>query len=571
MIKALSISLLIVFSFLELSAQRNKDKSEELSYPDKKRFEQNYFNGLREKTIGNYELAADYFSKALDINMHSDEVFYELAIVNEELGKLDLALEFIREAKTINSKNEWYLILEADIYEGRNEYAKAAKVYEELTKSDPDKIEYFFDFAAMLLYTNKLQDAVDVYNLIEDKIGLNEDISIQKQKIYVKLDKVDKAINEAKRLVEAFPMEVRYLAMLGELYDANERKKDAQKVYEQILEIDPDYAYARLTLADYYKEAGELEKSFEEIRLAFASQGLDIDNKVRILLAYMSLLDQQQYRENALLLGKILIETHPNEAKANSIYGDVLYECGQVNEARNQYLEAVDKDNSRFIIWQRIVEIDAEIDNIENLIMDSEKALEFYPNQGILYFYSGYANIRARKYDEAISVLNSGLSVAGNNEGLKSGIYAQLGEAYHNLRKFVESDQAFENTLKLNPNDANTLNNYAYYLSLRNEKLKRAKEMSMKSNTLVPNNGSYQDTYGWILYQLKDFEGAKEWLLKAIKNGGSSSATVLEHYGDVLYQLGKVDEAFDYWIKAKENGEGTDSLVRKIADKKLYE
>lgn len=85
-----------------------------------------------------------------------------------------------------------------------------------------------------------------------------------------------------------------------------------------------------------------------------------------------------------------------------------------------------------------------------------------------------------------------------------------------------------------------------------------------------PNNSTYLDTYGWILYKMKDFENAKKYLEKAVA-ADSGSGVILEHYGDVLYQLGEKEKALENWIKAKEKGDTSQFLDRKIADKKLYE
>ena len=95
--------------------------------------------------------------------------------------------------------------------------------------------------------------------------------------------------------------------------------------------------------------------------------------------------------------------------------------------------------------------------------------------------------------------------------------------------------------------------------------------MSLKCNIIEENNGTYQDTYAWILYQNKEYVKAKEWILKALNNGGDKSAIIVEHYGDILYQKGDIEEAIIQWNKAKKIGQGSDFLENKIKDKKLYE
>jgi Tfp pilus assembly protein PilF len=154
---------------------------------------------------------------------------------------------------------------------------------------------------------------------------------------------------------------------------------------------------------------------------------------------------------------------------------------------------------------------------------------------------------------------------------LLSQFFSTLGEAYYRIKKYTESDNAFENALRKNPNDATTLNNYSYYLSERGDKLEKAAEMSAKSNNLQPGQPSYLDTYGWILYKQKKYTEAKEWLKKALDSGGGGNSTILEHYGDVLFQLGEIENAIAYWKKAEENGGASEKLKKKIADKNIYE
>jgi len=115
------------------------------------------------------------------------------------------------------------------------------------------------------------------------------------------------------------------------------------------------------------------------------------------------------------------------------------------------------------------------------------------------------------------------------------------------------------------------MNNWAYYLSLRNENLDKAEKMGRKANQLVKDNSSYEDTYAWVLYKQKQYEEAKKWIEKALEHGGEKNGVILEHYGDLFFQLGQTEKAFEYWKKAKAAGKHSDLLDKKIADKKMYE
>ena len=146
-----------------------------------------------------------------------------------------------------------------------------------------------------------------------------------------------------------------------------------------------------------------------------------------------------------------------------------------------------------------------------------------------------------------------------------------MGDAHHSLKNNVESDKNYDNALRIDPNNVIVLNNYSYYLSLRNEDLEKAKRMSAKSNNLAPNQASFQDTFAWILFQLKEYEEADVWITKAINNSAQPSGVILEHKGDILFHIGQIEEALKYWEKAKIVGGASEQINKKITDKRYHD
>jgi len=120
------------------------------------------------------------------------------------------------------------------------------------------------------------------------------------------------------------------------------------------------------------------------------------------------------------------------------------------------------------------------------------------------------------------------------------------------------------------PRNTLVLNNYSYFLALRDEKLDKAKEMAKLANEIEPGVSSYEDTYAWLLYQTGDFTTAKTWIEKALASGGSESAVVVDHYGDILYRLKDIEGAVVQWQKAKGLGLQSEVIDRKIQDRKVY-
>ena len=120
----------------------------------------------------------------------------------------------------------------------------------------------------------------------------------------------------------------------------------------------------------------------------------------------------------------------------------------------------------------------------------------------------------------------------------------------------------------MSPDNALSLKNYAYFLSLRGKDLEKAENLSKRSLIFDPKNAASLDTYGWILYMKGDYTNAKIQIEKSLE-GNSESAEVVEHYGDVLFKLGDKQNAVLQWKKAQTLGGNSDALKKKIQSNTL--
>src|SRR5574344_419197 len=141
-------------------------------------------------------------------------------------------------------------------------------------------------------------------------------------------------------------------------------------------------------------------------------------------------------------------------------------------------------------------------------------------------------------------------------------------EAYNELEEHHKSDSVYELILSKDPNNLNALNNYSYYLSLREEKLDRALELSEKLMGLQKDQPIYFDTYAWVLFKSKNYDDALFMIDRAISLDPNQSI-YYNHKGDILFRLNKIDDAVNMWIKARELGDNSELLNNKINFKKL--
>lgn len=563
-------------SFAQWKSYYPEGKSSKQEKPNneksKKIFDSHLFNALKAKALENYEESLDEFRKCIEINKKNAIPFYESAVINAEKGNYITALEQIKQATTLKPDNRWYLLLYAEILFAKNDFLGAAIQYKQLINMEPGNEELYFKLADTYIYANKLRKAIRVYDDLEQYKTPNKRLSIQKHKLYRELKDMQGAINELTSILKVFPNEVDIMEMLAELYLLDDKKEKAFDVFKILSQISPNNGRNHLRLAEYYRENGESKKSYKELTKAFKSSELNIDTKVRILISYYELIGiSEDMKNQAYELAKMLIDTHPNNLKAIAVFGDILYTDGQYQKAKEQYLTILEKDKSKSQIWGQVLFIQAEQQDFEGMMKTSKNALEYFPAKPVFYYFNGISNNRFEKYEEAINAFSTGIEFIVENRDLLFEFYSLLAETYHKTNQHMLSDKYYEKALEIDSNSLLILNNYAYYLSLREVNLEKAREMSYRCNKIESKNATYQDTYAWILYKLKEYKESKEWIVKALSNGGEESPVILEHYGDILYKLGKIKEATKQWNKAKEIGGSSRFLFQKIEQGKLYE
>lgn len=523
------------------------------------------------KLIEDFPAAVAKYNEILDVDKKNDNAYYQLAALHFATNKLNDAEFEAEQAIKINAENKWYWELLAKI-QMKSENTKAAiKTYESLIQKYPLDADNYFDLAYLYLQSNQPQNAIKTYDQFEKNFGVEESVILQKERIYLKLNQFDKAVGEVQKLVDAYPDDVQYLGMMAELYALNGKKEKAVVYYEKILKIEPENAQALLAVADMDAAKGDTTARLESMRKIFANPNLNIDAKVRMLYPYIQYYDLRKDKiTEAQDLANILATTHPDESKAFAIKGDVYYIDKKDSLALPAYLKAIELRKDVFPVWQQVLSIYSSKSAWTELKNVSTEALEYFPNQAIIYFFKGNAENQLKDYEKALKSYAKGEKMSGENNFLRAQFFANMGDIYQTLKNHEASDSAYENALKYNPDNAYALNNYSYYLSLRKQNLIKAKQMSAYSNKLDPDNGSFEDTYAWILFELGEYKEAKIWQEKALKSD-KTNATLLEHYGDILIKLGDEDSAIEQWKKAREAGSDSKVIDQKIATKSYIE
>lgn len=534
------------------------------------RFAGMYVDGCSARMKGNLEEAKKLFSECKRINPSNNAVKYELATIYKLLGVNDQALLNAKACAQAEPKNEWYQLLLIDCYNVLKQYSQSVKIREALVKNFPAKSEFREDLAIEYAIVGQYDKAYKIYEDLERVFGINEQITLNKTRLLKSQKKYKEAEQELLRLSASNLQETKYYSYLADFYIEQNNMTRAKMMYDKIISIEPNNPVVNLALHDYYSTQGKTTEAFECLKKAFENPDLDIITKSTIANSFYDRIDGKEgnyYRENGMILAKILVQLHPQTSEANAIYAKFLLLEKKIKEAAEYYYKAAIIEKGNLSVWNDLLHTYNTLGRYDSLERISSMGMEHFPSSADMYFFNGFANIQLKNYKKAAQSLKDGLEFVDNKLRMLD-FYVNLGDAYNYNKEYEKSDKAFDDALKIDSDNTFALNQYAYYLVLRKENLDKAEKLSKKANELLPGDRNYMDTYGLILFQQNKFKEAEPWLAGAAKLA-PKNANILEHYGDVLFKLNKTNEALKFWENAKLAGGNSEALLKKIKDKKL--
>src|SRR5690554_6857675 len=479
-------------SFAKKKSRKKKDTTiasiEKKSRKDSLKEEAAFIDAMQSKLLGNYNEAALKFNAIVKENPLNHEAHFQLAQIHYQLGELDLAHSANEKAIEINPNYEWHYLLLGQIKAENGKIDEAADAYQKLVEISPNDIDLYFDWAMLLSEADKPKEAIEVYNLIEERTGPNEETLVQKLPLYQKTNQLNQAINDIQLLIKEDPNQYRYYGYLGDIYDAQEQYDKAIEAYLKILEINPGNVLSYYTLAEAYAKKEDTDNQRKILSEAMNSIDIDLEDKVRIILPVIQqqLSKEQSLDDNNLILDlfQILKDNYPDHPEVIGLISETYQALGETEKALGYLKEnALSADPNQELYIQFLFML-SENEHLDDLYYYAQKGEKQFSEDPIFDFFSALSAFLNKDYEASKAAYENGLKKDFNNEALRLQMLVGLGDVSGELKAYDIADEAYEQALEINPNNATALNNYAYYLSVRNIELSRAERMSKKSNLL---------------------------------------------------------------------------------------
>jgi tetratricopeptide (TPR) repeat protein len=500
------------------------------------------------KLLGDYDKALELYSAFLLKFPGSATAAYNMGSIYFIQGYYMQAYDYALKATQFDKTNVTFGLFYIDCCFQTQHISNAFDMYDRLLLLQPLNADLWMEYANLLFQTKKYSESLQVIQKFERKNDLPEDMVLLKNRDFYLLNLPDSIEITLHKLIALQPQSLQYKGLLAEFYMSQNNFEAADSVYKSLINKGNVNGYLYLSMSNFER----LRKNYHQALVYYFKAVDDTSIDVQKKTDFLTMLQQENPPQDSIYLLTLdyLIKVYPENTDILKRKARFFITNSESELALLYLKKVVELKPADIGSWMIVFETEYRLGLYELMYNDANKALEYYPNQAEIYFYAGIGALRSEKLIESISLLKTSAAYAYDNKELLLQIDSYLGEAYHFNKDYGLSDLYYTRALQLDSMNLVILNNYAYYLSERNDKLDLALSYITICVQHEPTNYIYLDTKAWILYHQNEYSKALIAIEKAVANGGNDDADILQHYGDILLKLGKNEKAKENWKKA---------------------
>lgn len=543
----------------------------QLTPEQQRKYDYYYLEACRLKLKKDYDASMELIEHCLDINPCAPTALYEQTQYYLYLKQVDRAVASLEKAVRYAPDNYWYSQALSNLYMQQDSVAKAADFLEQMSLRFSDKLDPLYSLLDIYNRQENYPQVITTLDRIEDRIGKNEQITMEKFRIYLQMGDNKRAFREIESLVAEYPKDYRYQVVLGDAFLQNGKEKQAYDIYQKVLAEEPDNVMALYSLASYYEQTGQKELYEQQLDTLLLNKKVEEATKLTVM-RQLIVENEQQGGDSCRIISLFdrIMEQEPDDPQLPLLYAQYLVSKNMTTQAVPVLRKVLELDPTNTAARMTLLGEAVKKEDYADVTKLCEGGVEANPDRLEFYYYLAISYNQAERTDDVLDICRRALKQVTPQSNLQvvSDFYAIIGDACYSKGNPAEAFAAYDSSLVYYPDNMGVLNNYAYYLSLERQQLDKAEEMSFRTIKAEPANATYLDTYAWILFEKGNYAEARIYIEEAMKNEGGDSAGIIEHGGDICYMVGDVDRALELWKLAKEKGINTKTLDEKIKQKK---
>ena len=546
-----------------------------------------YADFIGQEVREDFDSAYVILKKCYEIDPEAAELNYQMALYQRMYSEEDttrtereVMLDLIVKLKKAYDKepdNKKYVQTLLNAYAQVGDTTMVQPLLERMVELDRDNEQYIT--ILMRLYDSKgLYDKeLKLLDHLETLTGWNPQVDMARAEIYKDYYGEKKALKYVQGLIKKSPDQSIYHLYLAQYFSEKENFKKALPYYDKALALDPSDGATRYSYIECLEKMGK-DAEARQMKLDIVNDPKAASELKKQIVR--DLLEEFETEENGTekmmqMLRKALEQPQEN-GDMMSLYVQYMaiqdYSADSIAKAVEDVL-AIEPTNEE--AYMTLLGYYGERDEKEKVIDICSRAIANGVDKLEIYFYQAAYNYQVGRQDEALRLLEKavGNRKFANNPKMYADCYEMIGDIYHGMDSLQRAFDAYEECLRWNPDNYGALNNYAYFLAIEDKDLEKAERMSRKTVMAEPKNGTYLDTYAWVLFKLGRYQEAADYINRTISQTGGVSEVEYEHAGDIYYMLKEKEAALAYWelarMRAAATGKDTTELDRKIRTKKL--
>lgn len=543
-----------------------------------------YLAAQQQKEKNNISATIDLLQHCLSIDPQHAAATYDLATILFPMRRDSSALAALQCAVEYDPKNPWYLETLATAYLQTRRQDEAIPILEQMAKLQSKRTDIPAELFQLYKQKGRTDDAINALDRLQTLQGNSTRIAAQKFSLY--LDKKDtvQALGTLHQLCREYPYDATSMMLLAQEYLELNHADSAQMMFQKVERIDPYNRHLQTSRLQYLLAIGDTATFHSQCDSIVLDKHADESLQVNILSEMLreSVDDSTHIEHIDSIFDQLLADKNPRVAYLELYIAYRTYAHHDNNEKIVPIMQRIlDIEPSNIEYIQTMMQYYLQKNDAEAIKKLCQQSLIYHPSELTFHYFLGMALAQLHQSNEAIKALTTAIRQKSeeSNPLMVGDIFGLLGDMLHETGHEKEAFQAYDSCLVYTPDNAGCLNNYAYFLSLKDKQLERAEEMSYRAIKAMPNSKTYLDTYAWVLFMLNDYETARSYMDKVVDpsqpdstllSDEEISSVVIEHAGDIYWHVEQPEQALRLWQLAAKKSKPSATLRKKIRKKKYF-
>jgi len=332
-----------------------------------------YVEGIKQKMKGNFGEAIDKFEDAIEMNPESDAANYQISQIAALRRDYENALKYGNRAAMIDKKNNWYMMNMANIYIQQSKLDSAAVWLEKAVELEPGNENEKFRLGNIYMQTGMDEKAEKLFEDFNSKYQGNEQILLALINVKLRLGKYGETEEVIKSELEKNPENLRMKGILAELYDEMDEKEKAEKLYDEIMEEEPNDLALDFSYIDFLLKNKQYEKLIERTNKIILSENTAKEDKIELIARILqdSLLINN-YQDKIVELAKNLIGNNKEDPTIVLIMAEIYETVGNTELEIRTLTDYIAKHEEQYFVWEKLLLKLNESNDIDKLSLLSD-------------------------------------------------------------------------------------------------------------------------------------------------------------------------------------------------------